>query len=435
MLKMTIDLNDTYVKRWLNGLSAKTKKNYPNEFGDWLTFINLSPTEQINKRMHDLTSTEITERCFFEDNWRSYKEALKSTGLNSDSKVHDKIKVVSSFFTRNGLPLNLKKGDWKSTQKQEVLTPKFKLDLDNIKRMYGHANLRDKCLLLGLSQSGFSEIDLSAFHIEDIKDLYVLPVNEHYQVEKPRDKTNQVQATCLSYEFLHDLKDLLAERGNPKKGYLFTSQTKQDTEGQLSKEEKAKLSKDDLKKYEETQAKLRADSKEKGLNNIGVRQINESMKNLAVRTFGEEKAKEFQTKQLRSFYNSALLRAKIQPQEIKDLMMGHARLGARGHYDYDSETIKEAYLMAFEYLSINGIQSRADLTKIKENLNALIGSQQVEIETRKAERKTDLERIGKLEDFIKTNTTTDPKSIRKIVLEAIIEHERMKPEKIILDKT
>ena len=33
---------------------------------DWLTFIALSPTEQINKRMHDLTSTDIAQRTFFE---------------------------------------------------------------------------------------------------------------------------------------------------------------------------------------------------------------------------------------------------------------------------------------------------------------------------------------------------------------------------------
>jgi hypothetical protein len=93
---------DEYVIRWLNGLSAKTKVTYPNQFGEWLTFIGLTPTEQIQKRMHDLTSTDIKTLQFFEDKWRAYKEYLESTGTNSDSKVHDKIKVVSSFFTRNG---------------------------------------------------------------------------------------------------------------------------------------------------------------------------------------------------------------------------------------------------------------------------------------------------------------------------------------------
>ena len=185
---MTVDLNDTYVKRWLTGLSEGTKDTYPDLLTDWLTFIGLTPKEQIKKRMENLTSTEITDRCFFEDKWRAYKESLESTGTNSDTKVHDRIKVVASFFNRNGLPLNLKKGDWKSTQKQEVIEKKEKIVLDDVKRMYGHANLNEKCLLLILAQSGFSEVDISEQKIENIKGLYDLAVNEHYVIEKPRDK-------------------------------------------------------------------------------------------------------------------------------------------------------------------------------------------------------------------------------------------------------
>ena len=85
------------------------------------------------------------------------------------------------------------------------------------------------------------------------------------------------------------------------------------------------------------------------------------------KAFGAEKAKEFKTKMLRSFYNSALLRANVQPQEVKDLMFGHGRKGARGHYDYDEYTIREAYNHAFEYLSINGLQTRTDIAKLKED--------------------------------------------------------------------
>ena len=340
---------DQFVIRWLNGLSPKTKFNYAKEFVDWLNFIDMTPTEQIKKRMQNLTSLDLMERTFFENKWRAYKQLLESKETLRDATIHGRLRTVASFFSRNDLTLNLHKGDWDSTQKQEVIM-KFKLDLDNVKRMYGHANLNEKCLLLILAQSGFSEVDISELKIEDIKDLYEMPQAEHYVIEKPREKTNSIQATCLSYEFLHDLRDLLAERGNPKEGFIFTSQTK-----------------------------------EKGIANIGIRRINESMKALAEKTFGTEKAKEFHTKALRSFYNSALLRAKIQPQEVKDLMMGHLRIGARANYSYDSETIKEAYLSAFEYLSINGIQSREDLANLKENMNKLIGSQQVQIETQKKE--------------------------------------------------
>ena len=349
---MTVDRNDTYIKRWLTGLAKKTKHGYPSLFQDWLTFIGLSPTEQINKRMHDYTSQDITERCFFEDKWKAYKEYMESTGTHKDKWIHDRLKVVSSFFNRNNLPLALEHGAWKSTQKQEVIEKKEKLNLDDIKRMYGHANLRDKCILLILAQSGFSEIDISELKIENIKGLYEMAVNEHYVIEKPRDKTNHVQATCLSYEFLHDLRELLAERGTPKEGYIFTSRTKG-----------------------------------KDVANIDVRRINDAMKNLAEDTFGKDsdKTKQFETRMLRSFYNSALLRAKIQPQEIKDLMMGHEREGARANYSYDDETIREAYTSAFEFLSINGLQSREDLKQQKAEYTSMIGAQAVEMAHMKEE--------------------------------------------------
>lgn len=406
------DLNDTYVKRWLTGLAKKTKHGYPSLLQDWLTFINLSPTDQINKRMHDLTSTDITERLFFEDKWKAYKEMMESTGTHKDKWIHDRLKVVASFFNRNGLPLALEHGAWKSTQKQEVIEKKEKLNLDDIKRMYAHANLRSKCILLILAQSGFSEIDISELKIESIKGLYEMAVNEHYVIEKPREKTTHVQATCLSYEFLHDLRELLAEDGNPTNGYIFVSQTRQEIEGRLSKEEKAKLNKKELKEYEEQIKKAQKEAKEKRLSCIDVRRINEDMQALAQKTFGIDspKAKTFETRMFRSLYNSALLRAKIQPQEIKDLMMGHEREGARANYSYDDETIREAYISAFEFLSINGIQSREDLAKIRTDMNAIIGKQQVQIE----EQKTAMEERKKENQELKQKMDEQQKRLDEI---------------------
>lgn len=129
---------------------------------------------------------------------------------------------------------------------------------------------------------------------------------------------------------------MLQERGNPQSGYLFVSQTKGKGE------------------------------------QLATRTINEAMKTLAEKAFGTEKAKDFKTKALRSFCNSALLRADLKP-ECKDLMMGHERQSARKYYDYDEAMIIEAYQKAFEYLSINGTQTREDIAKLKEDLETLRG--------------------------------------------------------------
>jgi integrase len=293
----------------------------------------MTPTEQIRKRMHDLTTQDIAQRLFFENKWRAFKEYLERKGDLKHASVRTRLRTVASFFSRNGLPLNLKRGDWESTQEQPVIQ-RWKINKEEVKAMYSHGNLRDRALLLVLAQSGFSEVDVSNLKIENLKGIYEQSETEHYFIEKPREKTGEVQATCLSYEAVHDIQAMLQERDNPEEGYLFVSTT----QGKGDK--------------------------------LEVRTIHNAMKGLAEKSFGADKAKEFKTKALRSFYNSALLRADIK-SEVKDLMMGHARQSARKHYDYDEITIKEAYQRAFEYLSINGLQVRADLKKVMEALKGL----------------------------------------------------------------
>jgi hypothetical protein len=99
---------------------------------------------------------------------------------------------------------------------------------------------------------------------------------------------------------------------------------------------------------------------------------------------------------LRSFYNSALLRADLK-QEVKDLMMGHQRLGARGHYGYDEQTILEAYSKVFEFVSINGMQSREDLANIKEGMkqqNQFFSQLIAELKTRNDKLEAKLTELG-----------------------------------------
>lgn len=329
---------DKFFKKWLVGLSDRTKENYIAEFQGWFEFVGMTPTEQIEKRLKDLTSGNLAERQFFEDKFRAYKEHLEKRGDLKPLAVRSFLTPVASFFSRNGLPLALKRGDWESTQTQQA-THRMKLTKEDVKSMYSHGSLRDRALLLVLAQSGFSEADVSCLKIEPLKGLYEHPETEHYVIEKPREKTGEMQATCFSYEAMHDIRAMLQERGNPKEGYLFVPTT------------------------------FVAEKKREGDAQLETRSINDAMKGLAEKAFSPEKAKEFQTKKLRSFYNSALLRANVQPQEIKDLMMGHGRKGARGHYDYDEATIKENYAKAFEHLSINGLQTRTDVIKLKEDLS------------------------------------------------------------------
>jgi hypothetical protein len=113
--------------------------------------------------------------------------------------------------------------------------------------------------------------------IEPLKGLYGQPETKHFFIEKLPENTGEMQATCFSYEAMHDIRAMFQERGKPTEGYLFISTTW----GKGSK--------------------------------LETRTINQAMKGLAEKTFDVEKAKEFKIKMLRSFYNRALLRANVQP--------------------------------------------------------------------------------------------------------------------------
>lgn len=175
---------DKYVETWLKGLSSRTQENYLRENQRWLAFIKMTPTQQIEKRLKDLTSQNLIERQFFEQKFREYKEYLEKEGKLNAQSIEAMLRTVASFFSRNGLVLALKHGDWESTLETQVIH-RFKLSREDVKKLYAHASLRDRGLLLVLAQSGFSEVDVSALKIEDLKGLWVMPQSEHYFIEKP----------------------------------------------------------------------------------------------------------------------------------------------------------------------------------------------------------------------------------------------------------
>lgn len=75
--------------------------------------------------------------------------------------------------------------------------------------------------------------------------------------------------------------------------------------------------------------------------------------------------------------------------------MGHERQGARSHYSYDSETIQEAYVQAFEFLSVNGLQSREDLKNLKVDMEQKLGQLTLENMKTREEQQTQIETLRK----------------------------------------
>jgi len=325
-------LSDPYVKEWLQGLSSKTVKTDIINFHFWVKFIGMTPTQMIERRLQDLKSSDPRVRSFFEQKVLEYIGTFNPNEYTVWT-IRTKVKSVMSFFSRNRLPLHFKRRELLQAinrNREAKVVQEWIPTNEEVRVLYGLANVRDRALLLMLYQSGLSEADVSALNVQDIPQLYG-KTEGHVFFQKQRQKTKMLQRTCISAECMHDLRLYLMERDNPTEGALFVS----------SKGER-----------------------------LAVRFINTAIKSLVEKAF-PERAKEWKTKNLRDAYNDALLRSNIA-QEIKDLMMGHKRQGARGSYECSPTTIKEAYKKAFEYLSVNhGTQTRMLNREIKQSILTL----------------------------------------------------------------
>jgi site-specific recombinase XerD len=319
--------NDPFAEEWLSKVGERTQKNYKERYPKWLAFIGMSPAEQFKKRVKDLQSTNPKKRGFFEDKVVEFKNALVAQDYKA-STVQCTLTPVLSFFSAHRVPLRFKRGELKvEVRAEDKVVKEWIPDNQQMKQIYQHGDARDRALLLVLYQSGFSETDVSSLNIEDLPKI--TEAEGHYPITMYREKTNVLQRTCISEECIHDIKAMLDERGNPKKGALFISQ--------------------------------------KG-KRLTVRFINDAVTQMVTKTYGEKRAKEFKTKSLRDAYNDALLRANLT-QEIKDTLFGHKRQGARNKYAISQATIIDAYNRAFQYMTVNhGTQARKDIEVMRSEM-------------------------------------------------------------------
>lgn len=368
-------LNDRYVKNWMQQIgNARTKNNYAREFPRFLDFVNKSPSEIIKSRLQHLTSQDISKRQYWEQQVIKYMHSLEKDNLRV-ATIHGYLRSVQSFFSHNGVKLQFARGQLKAEPTEEEKTSrKWVLINEEVRVVYRHCKTaRDRTLLLVAYQSGFLPADIENMKIEnfrfyDDEGKWKLDETEHYYHYQMREKTNQYQCTMISCECISDIKMMLKEREYPKNGSLFIGMTK----------------------------------KKEGLK---AREINDVMKRIIKRAY-PKRIGEFKTKNLRDSYDSALLAGHLQ-SEIKDLMMGHKRKGARNAYGSPESlepAINEAYKRIWKFLAINGFGStshkldelKAYITKKLEHQDFIIEQQQTTIQTLQQALRDILKSKGKI---------------------------------------
>jgi site-specific recombinase XerD/regulator of replication initiation timing len=327
--------NDPYVKEWLSKVSKRTKQNYTENFPRWLAFIQMSPTEQIQKRFKDLQSSNPKERGFFEDKVIEYKNALVVQGLKPNTIASYRI-PIQSFFSAHRVPLKFRRGELKVEEvPEDKVVKEWIPDNQQMKQIYQHGAARDRALMLVLYQSGFSETDVSDLNVEDLPEITA--TEGHYPITMHRGKTGVLQRTCISEEAVHDIKAMLEER---------------EAKGQLEHDKDGKTPLFISQKGER----------------LTTRFINDAIKAMVEKTYGQEDAAKFKTKSLRDAYNDALLRANLT-QELKDTLFGHIRKGAKEKYAVSQQTIIDSYNRAFQYMTVNhGTQARKDIEVMRSEM-------------------------------------------------------------------
>lgn len=143
---------DEFVLKWLLGLEERTKENYLQGIKGWIDFVGMTPTEQIEKRVDDLTSKDLTQRRRFDNLFLAYKEHLEKTTTLKPSAIKSQLIPVASFFSRvlgrNTGGLGLKSGNWESKQTREI-EPKVKVTKEGVKakeeyfKKHGYISLKD----------------------------------------------------------------------------------------------------------------------------------------------------------------------------------------------------------------------------------------------------------------------------------------------------
>jgi hypothetical protein len=70
-------IQDPFAQEWLDKIAkGRTRINYIQHFPLWLNFIQLSPTEQIKRRISHLKNTDPKARVWFEDKVIAFTKML-----------------------------------------------------------------------------------------------------------------------------------------------------------------------------------------------------------------------------------------------------------------------------------------------------------------------------------------------------------------------
>lgn len=327
------------VQSWLEGLKPDYQRKSLEYFNRFVKHMNMTPDEMLEARRQDLRNQDVDQQRRFERIAKTYYEDIRTQFQKegkSEAHAINFLKAIMSFFSRNYMPLKYKK--------REIKLPKKKLKrtgivIGDLKQAYTVLDVRERAVFTALLQSGLSPIDICALNIEQIvNELENPPV----YFEGYREKTSVGFQTCIGEDAAIAIKKYLILRNNPTDGALFLSRTGE---------------------------------------RLTPRFLRESLEPAVRKVIPE-----FQVKDLRDIFHDAIERADIS-QNTRDRLFGHEIGTSTKAYEFSPITIKEAYLKAYPFLTVNGYTRQAasntSISKMIMQLGLIIASANPRIELAK----------------------------------------------------
>lgn len=331
-------------------LNTKRNREVYDQYGvRFFSFIDEEPDQVFERKKKQISEDDPIIREHYETKIKHYKDYL--VGLHyTDETVKGYLKVVTGFFDKIGLGLNLPKGFWDVRVSEYVRdhkeTKRYPY-LEEIKSIYHASDLRGKTALLfgcqnGLINSDVVKITWNKLNLNwDDIDYYT----DFYVVDHKRVKTDVEGKMVLGPDLLYDLKQLWLQNDKPSSGYVLNYRG----------------------------SKLKS--------HVMNTWFNES----ATKALGPERAKEITYTDLRDFYNNIVKSKKEIKQEIADVLMGHKPAGSRGEYYVSDQTVIEHYSGIYSEISINSWKFKAkvegldELNKEVRDLKTTIEQQEKEV--------------------------------------------------------
>jgi len=158
------------VKVWMDALATRkqsTRDLYTKKFERFCKWTNKAPDELREQKFQENQKDKPWERSEVENLVRRYLEYLKNEeGLTN---LNNHYYAIRSFFSCNGLPLNLNGGDTPTNHGVQGSTVPTREDVNTIVSTCEH--IRDRLMILFLKDSGLRTGDLEGLTWGDLKPM------------------------------------------------------------------------------------------------------------------------------------------------------------------------------------------------------------------------------------------------------------------------